>query len=320
MFLARWLHDGGMPLPVLGRGTRLRVGGMCVAKRMPLQENLPAAFAFQLWLTSPADVAILQYPSWWTVPRVFGLAGILLCLGLLAAGWAALLRRQVARQTALLGWQMERAAVAQERTRMARELHDSLGQELVGIAWQLDAAARQLNESPPQAEWALTMARKMIRHSQAETKRSVADLRAGELDSSALTVALEELLQPLLETAGATQFHLTVQGSPHRLAGVVEHHLLRIGQEAVANAVRHAQAEKIELLVCYHKHEVVLEVRDNGRGFNTTEALAIASGHFGLLGLRERANKLRGRLRIDSQLGAGTVVFVTVPLPPNSTS
>ena len=164
------------------------------------------------------------------------------------------------------------------------------------------------------------MARTMIRHSQAETKRSVTDLRAAELESTDLPTALEGLLQPLVAAAGSAQLHLDVQGTPQRLERVVEHQLLRIGQEAVANAVHHAHAEKIEVRLCYRQREVVLEVKDNGRGFDTNQALAIASGHFGLLGLRERANKLQGRLRIESQPGAGTLISVTVPVngPPTS--
>lgn len=318
VFLARLQHVRGAQLPVLERGMKLRVAGMCVAKRMPLPENLPATFAFQLWVSSPADVEILQRPPWWTVDRVFILCGIILLLGLLAAGWAALLRRQVARQSAVIGSQMERQAIAQERARIARELHDSLGQELVGIALQLDSAALRLHEKPQQAERALNMARTMIRHSQAETKRSVADLRAGELDIASLPAALDELVQPLVAAAGSVRLRLEVEGLPRRLEGVIEHHLLRIGQEAVANAVRHSHAERIEVRICYREDEVAVEVRDNGCGFDTTEAMAVASNHFGLLGLRERANKLQGRLRIDSKSGAGTAVSVSVPLNPGS--
>ncbi|MEI8290093.1 MAG: sensor histidine kinase [Verrucomicrobiota bacterium] len=314
VFLARLLHAGTNQLPALERGMRLRLGGVLQTKRMPLPENLPAPFVFQLWLTSPADVEIIQRPSWWTVPRVFGLCVVILVLGLAAVGWAALLRRQVARQSAVIGHQMERDAVTQERARIARELHDSLGQELVGIALQLDSASRRFSDSPPQAELALNTARKMVRHSQAETKRSVADLRAGELDSTDFPTALEEILQPMVERAASTRLDLKVQGTPLRLEGVAEHHLLRMGQEAVANALQHALAEIIEVLVAYREREVVLEVRDNGRGFDANEALAIASGHFGLLGLRERANKLRGKLRIESSPGSGTTISVTVPI------
>jgi signal transduction histidine kinase len=320
VFLARLLHTGSERLPVLERGMRLRLRGTCLAKRMPLLENLPSTFAFQLWLTSPADVEILQRPPWWTVRRVLRLCGVTLLFGVLAAVWVVLLRRQVARQTAVIGGQLEREAVARERTRIARELHDSLGQELVGIALQLDSTAARLPESPQQAERVLDMARMMVRHSQAEAKRSVADLRAEELDSTNLPTALEELVQPLVATTGATQLHLEVQGTPRRLEGIVEHHLLRIGQEAVANAVRHAHAERILVLIGYRDREVVIEVKDNGRGFDANEAVAVASGHFGLLGLRKRANKLQGRLRIDSQPGAGTVVSVTVPLNGNPAS
>jgi len=249
VFLARLLHTESDRLPVLEQGMRLRLGGVCLAKRMPLMENLPPTFAFQLWLTSSVDVEIIRYPPWWTARRVFWLCGATLLFGVLAAVWVVLLHRQVARQTTVIGSQLEREAVARERARIARELHDSLGQELVGISLQLDSAAGRLLESPQQAERALNMARMMVRHSQAEAKRSVADSRAEELDVTNLPAALEELLQPLVATMGPTQFQMQVQGTPRRLDGIVEHHVLRIGQEAVANAVRHAHAERIQLLV-----------------------------------------------------------------------
>ena len=319
MFLARLLHTGGDRLPTLERGMRLRSGGLCLAKQMPLLENLPSTFAFQLWLTSPADAEILERPPWWTVRRVFWLCGLTVVLGLLAAGWVVLLRRQVTRQTSLIGRQLEREAVARERARIARELHDSLGQELVGIALQLDSAAARLGDSPEQAERALNLARRMIRHTQAEAKRSVADLRAEELNRGSLSVALEELIQPLVATTPSTRLGIEVRGEPRRLEGIVEHHLLRLGQEAVANAVRHASAGEIQVRIEYREQAVLLEVQDDGRGFDANEALATAAGHFGLLGLRERANKLQGRLRIDSQPGKGTTVSVTVPLHEHQT-
>jgi signal transduction histidine kinase len=97
---------------------------------------------------------------------------------------------------------------------------------------------------------------------------------------------------------------------------VLEHHLLRIGQEAVTNVVRHARAAHIQVDLRYGERDVTLEVRDDGCGFDAAEALGLASGHFGLLGLRERANKLQGRLHIQSRPGAGTTVSVEAPYDP----
>ena len=316
-FLARLFHDSDGQLPRLQPGSLLRLSGICVTKHMPQSESLPATFGFQLWLASPVDVKLIQLPPWWTVERVFLLCGVILCLGLLAAGWAALLRRQVAKQATVIASQREREAVAQERTRIARELHDTLEQELVGIGMHLNFVSKRMAKSSPEVEQVLSAAQKMVSHSQVETKRSVADLRADELDRADLPDAMEELVKPLLAAAGSTAFHLNVEGSRHRLDGILEHYLLRIGQEAVANAIRHGHAAKIEARIGYGVDEVVLEVRDDGCGFDTAGALTMASGHFGLLGMEERVNKLRGRLRIDSRPGAGTVVSVTVPLKEN---
>ena len=317
-FLARMFQDGDGLLPRLKPGTLLQLAGICVTKHMPQSESVPVSFGFQLWLASAADVKVIQLPPWWTVERVFILCGIILCLCLLAAGWAALLRRQVAKQATAIASQREREAVAQERARIARELHDTLAQELVGIGMHLDFVSRRMAKSSPKVKQVLSAAQKMVSHSQAETKRSVADLRADELNRADLPDALEELVKPLVAACGSTEFHLKVEGSRHRLDGILEHHLLRIGQEAVANAIRHGHAAKIEARIGYGVNEVVIEVRDNGCGFDTAGALTMASGHFGLLGMEERVNKLRGRLRIDSRPGAGTVVSATVPLKEKS--
>jgi len=126
-------------------------------------------------------------------------------------------------------------------------------------------------------------------------------------------------LKPMKPPSGHPSLDLQIQGHPHRLEGVMEHHLLRIGQEAVSNAIRHARAANILVRLCYEDTKLVLEVRDDGCGFDANEATALASSHFGLLGLRERANKLQGRLQIESQPGKGTLVSVTVQINGNPT-
>jgi len=202
--------------------------------------------------------------------------------------------------------------VTQERTRIARELHDSLGQDLAGIGMQLETAAARLADSPERAGSALDTARMMVQHSQAEARRSVADLRAPELENVDLPTALEKVLRPLVPGEAALQLRIQVEGTPRPLLGLAEHHLLRIAQESVANAIRHADAKEILVRLRYDEKELSLEVKDDGRGFDATKATAIVSGHFGLLGLRERANKLQGRLRIESQPADGTLIAVAV--------
>lgn len=315
-FLARLRRTEHSRLPALAADTRLRLRGTCLSRRMPLVDSLPPSFVFQLWLEKPADVAVVRLPPWWTKRRLLWLCGAILFAGLLAGTWVLVLRQQVARQSEIIGHQREREAVSRERARIARELHDSLGQELVGISLQLDSAAARLAEAPEQAGPALDLARTMIRHSQAEAKRSVWNLRAENLDGVDLPSALERALQPMVAPPGSPQLRVNVEGAHRRLPGVLEHHLLRIGQEAVTNVVRHARAAHIQVDLRYGERDVTLEVRDDGCGFDAAEALGLASGHFGLLGLRERANKLQGRLHIQSRPGAGTTVSVEAPYDP----
>ena len=318
-FNVRLFSESNQPLSSYEPGSRLAVKGVCVSRRMPFNDNPSASFSFQIWLNSPADVTLLQPPGWWTLNRVLGLCGFISLLTLMALVWGLLLRRQVVRQTALIGSQIEREAVAQERTRIARELHDTLGQELIGTGLLLDFVAQRMTKSPEEVERALTAAQKMISRSQAETKRSVADLRAGELEGD-LAAAVEERVRPLVEASGTSRFELAVEGLPRRLPGVMEHHLLRIVQESVANALRHAHAERIVVRISYGPGTVALAIQDNGCGFKVAKDLTVASGHFGLLGLEERVNKLQGHWSLDSEPGKGTRISVTVPLKEDSAS
>ena len=317
-FNVRLFSDSQQPLPSYEPGSRLAVKGVCVSRRMPFNDNPSASFAFQVWLNSPNDVKLLQPPGWWTLNRVLWLCGFISVLTLMAIVWGLLLRRQVVRQTAMIGNQIEREAVAQERTRIARELHDTLGQELIGTGLLLDFVAQRMTKSPAEVEQALAAAQKMIGRSQAETKRSVEDLRAGELEGMDLSTAVEERVRPLVEASGTSRLQLIVEGIPRRLSGVMEHHLLRIVQEAVANALRHAHAETIEVRIMYAADAIALAIHDNGCGFNVAKDLTAASGHFGLLGLEERVNKLQGKWNIDSQPGRGTRIDVAVPLKEDS--
>ena len=318
IFIARLFNSRGDQMPLIQTGSRIQLRGVCVTKRMPLTENLSNAFAFQVWLSSPADVTLIEKPPWWTVRRVFILCGIILLLGVLASVWAMLLQWQVARQSATIARQREQNAVEEERIRIARELHDTLGQELVGIGLHLDLASRRMSQVPQQAEEALKSAQKMLHHSQAEIKRSVAGLRAGELDQYELPTALENLARTMLTATDAPRFKLHVEGMPQPLEAILEHYLLRIGQEAVSNAIRHARAQTLQVRIAYGLEEIRLEVQDDGCGFDSTNALSMTSGHFGLLGLRERVNKLRGHLRIESRPGNGTTIFTSVPIIRNT--
>ena len=226
-------------------------------------------------------------------------------LAVLFAAWAIYqlrLRQERYRFSLVLG----------ERARLAREIHDTLAQGFVGIASQLDAVSMAMPEDNTKARQFLDLARKMARHSLTEARRAVMDLRAAVLEGRDLATALSSSAQ--MWTAGSgVEVAVDISGESKVLPHDMEQHLLRIAQEAVTNVLKHAGASKILLKLHMEARKLYLRVADNGRGFEQKDAFSQV-GHFGLQGMRERAERLGGELHLASHPGEGTEVEVTVPL------
>ncbi|MEO8593195.1 MAG: two-component regulator propeller domain-containing protein [Candidatus Solibacter sp.] len=230
-----------------------------------------------------------------------------LCVAaLLAAGFAVYqLRLQQIRSRFAL--------VLEERARLAREIHDTLAQGFVGISSQLDAVALSMPDQSTPARSYLDMARRMARHSLTEARRSVMDLRSAQLEGQDLAAAIESGAR--LWTAGSgVDVDFEVTGTAAQLPEETEQHLLRIAQEAITNALKHAKATKIHVKLHRENQDLRLHVGDNGRGFDQQDVFSSRAGHFGLIGMRERAERLGGKLKLASNPGQGTEVEVTVPL------
>lgn len=211
------------------------------------------------------------------------------------------------------GMQAQFGAVLAERTRIAREIHDNLAQEMAGISVQLEVVARKM---PPGAETAMTYldrARQQVRHGIAEARRYVWELRSPTLENNDLPTALAETARRLTHET-AIQAQVEVNGTFRPLAQLVEDNLLRIGQEAMNNAVKHSQAQRIFVNLVFDSRRVQLIVRDDGRGFDNTVAGNGRAGHFGLIGMQERAEQIGGTLSINSTDGSGTEVVADVPI------
>jgi signal transduction histidine kinase len=259
--------------------------------------------SFRLVLRSPADIAVMAAAPWWTLRHTAVMVGMLMMAGCVGLFWA---RTDVNRK------RQEYQAVLCERTRVARELHDTLEQGLAGIALQLEAVSGSLQATPDTARQSLDVARQMLRYSIEETRRSVMDLRSQALERSDLTGALANLARHMT-TGTSTTARVHVTGDPQRLDAAQEHHLLRIGLEGLANALKHAYARRIDIELHFRGDETDLVVRDDGRGLGQSGP-GTSAGHFGLQGVRERVDKLGGRLRIESEPGEGTQLMVTIPI------
>jgi signal transduction histidine kinase len=208
----------------------------------------------------------------------------------------------------------ELALVYGERLRLSREIHDTLLQSLYGIALQLDVASLFLRERPSPLEVHLQRIRRQIADYIAEARQSIWDLRSPALDRCDLVAALRDTGDRL--TAGKVPFVFRVSGTPRRCPSKLETHVLRIGHEAIMNAVRHSQARQVEMEIAFEDRAVRRRGADDGCGFGSDGANGSPLGHYGLTSMRERAADAGGRCMIRSAPGAGVQVIAEFPLTP----
>ncbi|MBW4627042.1 MAG: AAA family ATPase [Brasilonema octagenarum HA4186-MV1] len=203
----------------------------------------------------------------------------------------------------------EQASILEERNRMAREIHDTLAQSFTGILLQVQAATQVLADDPEATQAHLEMIDELARTGLAEARRSVAALRPQLLEEGNLENALHRLVTQMRSTIDTVVIYET-QGTAYALPADVENNLLRIGQEALTNAIKYACAGEIRVELLYNDTHCILRVKDDGRGFGVGSALW--SSGFGLLGMSERAERIGAQLTIQSQPGQGTEIIVTI--------
>ncbi len=274
---------------------------------------LPAN-SFSLALRSTADISLLRRPPFWTQDRILAAFVFLAFSLLLLTFWLVALRRKVRSQTRIISEKAANQHILEERARIARELHDTLEQELAGIGLQLDLARSRLGQSDERMLRPVELALRMLRRCQSETRRSIANLRSTQLEQADLPSALRTMAEEH-RTPGGADISVTVTGTPVKLPAPGDQHFLRLFQEALANALKHAHAQTIHLRLAYEPGRVLAEIQDNGDGFDLAQGEA-REGHFGLRGMRERAAKLRADLTIDTAPGKGTRISLALPLRP----
>ncbi len=298
--------DSAVRLLSVPLNSQVRITGICLVQNGGLW-SVPQSL--RLLLRSPQDLVVLRTPSWWNLNRTLWLLGATVSVLLIVIAWILVLGRRLRWQMELIRQKIRGGAVLQERNRIARELHDNLEQELAGITMQLDLAVDCFQQAPNVARQALEAARDMSRHSMVDARRSVWDLRCHLLEEGDLVSALRQSVQ----TSGSREnvpVEVKVRGTPVRLPAGNEMNLLRIGQEAVANAIKHGHAHSVQVVLAYEASNVRLCVSDDGRGFCTHDPTP--TGHFGLLDMRERAQAMGCVLQIDSEPGHGTKITVEV--------
>lgn len=276
----------------------------------------------------PLAISFTIDPPWYRTWYVTALAigfGLLVILGLVE--WT--LRRTKSRNLALekvvrerteeLRTTMQRleeetrtAATLAERDRLAGEIHDSLQQGLSGLMLQLDATLK-LPSLPDDVHSRLSVARNMVSFTRHEVQNAVWNLASPLLENADLGEALHKLAGLIGSSTPRVEIELT--GEPRSLSPSKRHHLLRIAQEAITNAVRHGAATRVTVSLHYSDDAVTLQVKDDGCGFAPHKVLTQDLGHFGLRGLRGRADKINGDLQITSEPGHGATIQIRVPNP-----
>lgn len=208
--------------------------------------------------------------------------------------------------------QAREAGVADERRRLAAEIHDTIAQGLTGIIAQLQVVANA--PDPETARVHLARAGDLARHSLGEARRSVHNLAPVALEHDGLPEALKKTVAEWAERTG-TRAEFTATGRVEPLHEEVSATLLRIAQEALSNTARHARARRVGVTLTFLGEEVILDIRDDGRGFDPLAVPArTRAGGFGLDGMRIRAERIAGTLTVESEPGHGTALSARVPL------
>jgi signal transduction histidine kinase len=231
----------------------------------------------------------------------------LVLVALAALGYAAWRRR-------LLRVEREFQAVLGERTRIAREIHDTLAQGFVAVSVHLELVAQLMRSSAGAAKEQLERAQALVRSSLEDARTSIWELRSqgGEReDLAARILKMAEEVTGRAHARARVQMHVT--GTNHPLDEDVERELTRIAREAVANAVRHGDPENIVVRLEFEGSRFGMEIRDDGRGFAGAPPDG-SSGHFGLTGMRERADAIGATLTVESSPGAGTTARLELSL------
>jgi signal transduction histidine kinase/ligand-binding sensor domain-containing protein len=303
------------------------------AQRVVTYTNLaPGSYRFQvvaangdgLWNRDGAavsfEVAPPFYRAWWFV--ALSVVGVLaLGAGVYRLRFRYLLRNNlklealIAQRTGELREAVRETAVLEERNRIAQDLHDSLAQGLAGVVIQLQASRSWARNAPPPVQESLREASQTARDCLEETRRAVQALHPPLLEGADLPRALERLAQQL--SAGEVRVVFALVGAVTPIPKSVEIQLLRIAQEAIANALKHAAARHIRASLRFAAAAIELTVADDGRGMPSPPPADTGTpSSMGIAGMRRRARRLGGELSIEGLAGRGTVVRLSIPNPP----
>jgi ligand-binding sensor domain-containing protein/signal transduction histidine kinase len=272
--------------------------------------HVMASNSYGQWNDSEAAISLEVDPAFWQT-WWFGVSCVAALLVLLWALYQLRLR-QVARQ-----FNIRLEERVSERTRIARDLHDTLLQSFHGLLLRFQAATNLLPERPVEARKTLESAIDQAAQAITEGRDAVQGLRSSTVVASDFALTINTLGRELASgetNPNAAEFHVDVEGTPQNLHPILRDEVYRIAGEALRNAFRHAQAQRIEVEIRYDERQLRVRVRDDGRGIGAQHLDGHGyAGHYGLRGMRERAKLMGGELAIWSELDSGTEVELSIP-------
>ena len=249
-------------------------------------------------------------PAWYQT-LWFRAFSVVLLVAAVSIGAAARQKRKAQGRERLMRSRFE--ATLEERARLAREMHDTLLSGFTGVTYQLHALQQTIVPAPERAASRLVTIMASADEVIRDARRTIWDIRSHGTGADDLVSTLERAARGAVEDTDI-DIRLSEGGERRVLSAAVDAALLRIGREAVVNAVKHSRPSTVEIELHYHDHRVVLCVRDDGCGFITSDvANAVAAGHLGIAGMQERAKALGGNVTIKSVSGGGTAVLLTLP-------
>lgn len=219
----------------------------------------------------------------------------------------ATLALELTRLAEMAKFEAQQATLLEERNRIARELHDTLAQTFTGVIVQLEAAQEMVGTTIAQKH--LTHAGLLARQGLQDARRSIWSLRPEALESGDLHTALLRIAQQMTDHT-AIVAEVVVDGTPIVLPEAIASHLLRIGQESLTNALKHAQAQHIQLRLQFTSESIQLEIVDDGQGFDPQSP----RHGFGITSMQQRTDQIGGKFTLTSQIGQGTTINVRIPI------
>ena len=266
---------------------------------------------------TPEDITILSQPSWWTPQRLAVLIAVLIAILFAILIWNSALRRLATRKSRELFHEqlghVKAELRTEERTRLAVELHDTLAQNLTGVSLEIDTATKIADESPSLMKVHLDTAARALKSCRDELRNCLWDLRNRALETATMDEAIRQTLAPHMVAGVDVAIRFSVPRE--RISDNTAHAILRIARELTLNAIRHGKATKIWIAGSIDGDQMLLSVRDNGRGFDPASAPGFAEGHYGLLGIRERIDEFEGEFTLKSSPGNGTKATMSLKMP-----